>query len=64
MSAHGAPTKSYVKLENRIPENHPLHSVRELVDQALLRMDGQFEKLYADWLCGLGSSASPSKRCS
>lgn len=39
---------SYVKLENRIPENHPLRSVREMVDQALLRMDRKFEKLYAD----------------
>lgn len=39
---------SYVKLENRIPENHPLRSVREMADQALLHMDRQFEKLYAD----------------
>jgi transposase len=39
---------SYVKLENRIPEQHPLRSIREMVDVALQRMDRQFEKLYAD----------------
>ncbi len=39
---------SYVKLENRIPENHPLRSIREMVDRALLRMDRQFENLYAE----------------
>lgn len=39
---------SYVRLENRIPEDHPLRSVREMVDRALLSMDGTFDALYAE----------------
>ena len=39
---------SYMRLENRIPENHPLRSVREMVDRALLQMNRRFEELYAE----------------
>ena len=38
---------SYVMLERRIPEDHPLRGIRVLVDAALERMDRQFDALYA-----------------
>lgn len=38
---------SYVTLERRIPQDHPLRGIRVLVDAALDRMDGQFDALYA-----------------
>lgn len=38
---------SYVTLERRIPEDHPLRQIRVLVDRALHRMDRQFDALYA-----------------
>ncbi len=36
------------KLEDFIPTNHPLRPVRELVNQALKRLNGLFTLLYAD----------------
>jgi hypothetical protein len=39
---------SYVNLEARIPETHPLRKIREIVNAALARMDGDFAVLYAD----------------
>src|SRR5487761_1464757 len=38
---------SYVTLERRIPQDHPLRGIRVLVDRALERMDRQFDALYA-----------------
>ncbi len=38
---------SYVTLERRIPQDHPLRGIRVLVDAALGRMDRQFDALYA-----------------
>lgn len=37
---------SYVAMERRIPENHPLRTVRLLLDRVFDRMDPLFEKLY------------------
>ena len=37
---------SYVAMERRIPENHPLRSIRALLDRVLDRMDPLFEQLY------------------
>jgi transposase len=39
---------SYLTLAQRIAANHPARQIRVLVDRALLRMDGELEKLYAD----------------
>ncbi len=39
---------SYVDLESRVPRDHPLRSIRALVDQTLERLWGDFETLYAD----------------
>jgi len=38
---------SYVRLETRIPADHPLRSIRELVDTALRDLSRSFDKLYA-----------------
>lgn len=38
---------SYIPLESRIPERHPLRRIRELVDPILERLSGQFDSLYS-----------------
>ncbi|OLK93197.1 transposase, partial [Xanthomonas oryzae pv. oryzae] len=35
------------RLEEFIPANHPLRPVREMVNDALRRLDGLFERMYA-----------------
>jgi len=37
---------SYVSLEARVPESHPLRPLRALVDRALAGLDRDFEALY------------------
>jgi transposase len=39
---------SYVDIEARVPAGHPLRRIRELVNQALARMDRKFAGLYSD----------------
>jgi transposase len=38
---------SYLRLEDRIPANHPLRAIREVVDAALAKLSRAFAKLYA-----------------
>ena len=38
---------SYVRLESRIPADHPLRAIRELVDAALRELSRSFGRLYA-----------------
>lgn len=38
---------SYVSLEKRVPQEHPLRRVREMTDQALRELGPQFEGLYS-----------------
>jgi transposase len=38
---------SYVRLETRIPADHPLRVIRELVDEALRELSRAFDRLYA-----------------
>jgi transposase len=38
---------SYVRLETRIPADHPLRAIRELVDAALTELSQSFDRLYA-----------------
>jgi transposase len=40
---------SYVDLEERIPPRHPLRKIRQVVNDALASLDGEFEALYADF---------------
>ena len=39
---------SYVSLEQRVPEDHPLRAVRKLTDKVLESLSGELDKLYAD----------------
>jgi transposase len=38
---------SYVDLEERIPARHPLREVRRIVNEALISLDAEFDRLYA-----------------
>jgi transposase len=38
---------SYVSLEQRVPEDHPLRAVRKLTDRVLRSLDAEFDALYA-----------------
>jgi transposase len=38
---------SYVKLESRVPESHPLRGIKALLDEALAGMSRDFERVYA-----------------
>ena len=38
---------SYVDLEGRIPVAHPLRKVRQIVNDALASLDGEFGQLYS-----------------
>ncbi|SNX75357.1 transposase, partial [Cereibacter ovatus] len=40
---------SYVDLEARIPARHPLRKVRQVVNEALASLDGEFAALYTDF---------------
>jgi transposase len=49
---------SYVALEDRIPQEHPLRSIRKLVDQVLAGMSKQFDELYSE----VGRPSIPPER--
>jgi transposase len=38
---------SYVSIEKRVPQEHPLRRVRAMTDAALQRMSPEFDALYA-----------------
>ncbi|TRW91187.1 IS5 family transposase [Paracoccus sp. M683] len=40
---------SYVDLENRIPERHPLRKIRQVVNDALASLNEDFDRLYVDF---------------
>ncbi|MGI0134254.1 MAG: IS5-like element ISCARN71 family transposase, partial [Candidatus Micrarchaeaceae archaeon] len=39
---------SYVSLEQRVPEDHPLRAVRKLTDTVLRSLSAEFDALYAE----------------
>lgn len=39
----------YVDLEKRIPAHHPLHKFRQVVNDALQRLNGDFDAVYVDF---------------
>ena len=38
---------SHVDIEDRIPALHPLRQVKRIVDDALVSLDAEFDRLYA-----------------
>ena len=42
-----SPLFSYVDLESRIPEQHPIRKIRRIVDQALSELEPEFDAMYA-----------------
>jgi len=38
---------SYISPEQRVPQDHPLRSLRVMVDEALRELQARFSKLYA-----------------
>ena len=39
---------SYLSPEQRVPADHPLRAIREIVDQSLAELDGHFHRIYSD----------------
>ena len=38
---------SYIRLEERVPVDHPLRAIRKLADEVLVALDGRFEGMYS-----------------
>jgi transposase len=38
---------SYIRLEDRVPADHPLRAIRVLTDEVLAALDGRFEGMYS-----------------
>ncbi len=39
---------SYVRLEERVPRDHPLRAIRRMTDRALAELDARFDALYSE----------------
>ena len=44
---HQSGVFSYISAEDRVPQNHPLRTIRKMVDEALKELSPRFAKLYA-----------------
>ena len=49
---------SYVALEDRVPQDHPLRAIRKLVDAVLGRMSKSLDQLYSE----VGRPSIPPER--
>ena len=49
---------AFVDLEERVPVNHPLRTIKALADRALLRLSPEFDRMYAD----VGRPSIPPER--
>ena len=49
---------SFIDLEARVPQRHPLRKIRQIVNEALAALDGDFSQLYA---CDGRPSIAPEK---
>ena len=56
---HSGSLFSYVDLETRVPTDHPLRPIREIVNAALERLSPEFDALYAT---GVGRPSIPPER--
>lgn len=51
MRGHSEPQSSlfsYVDLESRIPKQHPIRKIRQIIDQALIDLEPEFDAMYAE----------------
>lgn len=39
---------AFVNLDARVPGDHPLRTIKALVDQALAELSGEFDRMYAE----------------
>src|SRR5271167_5223233 len=49
---------SYVRPDSRVPQNHPLRTIRKLTDEALTALSTKFDALYA----GVGRPSIPPEQ--
>ncbi len=56
--AHQSAMFSYISPEERVPADHPLRSIRSMVDKALIGLNARFSKLYSP----IGRSSIPPER--
>lgn len=54
---------SYVDLEERVPAQHPLRKIRQVVNDALASLDAGFEALYIDFGRPLIPPERPIRAC-
>jgi hypothetical protein len=40
---------SYISAEQRVPQDHPLRTIRAMADKALKHLDKRFAGMYAAW---------------
>ncbi len=52
---------SFKRLEEFVPPEHPLRGIRTTLNQALARLDAQFDDMYAP--TGRDSIAPPPRSC-
>lgn len=48
------------RLEDFVPDNHPLRPIRQMVNQALVKMDALLSRMYAADIKGGRPSTAPS----
>ena len=49
---------AFVDLEERVPADHPLRTIKALADEALTRLSPEFDRMYAD----VGRPSIPPER--
>ena len=47
-----------VDLEERVPKDHPLRTIKAVADEALERLSGEFDRMYSE----VGRASAPPER--
>ena len=50
---------SYVRLEERVPPDHPLRAIRQMTERALAELDPRFDAIYPE----VGRPSIPPSSC-
>ena len=51
---------AYVNLEERVPKDHPLRTIKTVADEALNRLSPEFDRMYSN----VGRASVPRSDCS